>query len=203
MKATLPRLPLVVAIGLRFPRPHSCAAPIGRTARPGTGRTSAGTPSGQNLAWKAPDGRTIPGPVILAIALPPETRLAKAGATQERLMRSTSAPASCFAEQYTSTRVTCRPHRIAWASPVVDAASGNVFAFARWNRPRSAVAPRQERSLAEGFACWIRNVDASPCALLMAIQSIVSGLMFSWGQHAGGAHRYISFEQINRTRQLD
>jgi outer membrane protein assembly factor BamB len=90
------------------------------------------------------------------------------------------------------------PHRIAWASPVVDPATGNVFAFSG-NGLLMAFSPAGkllwERSLAEEFGMWTTHGGRVSSPVVDGNQLIVSGLMFLWGQHAGGAHRYVSFDK--------
>ena len=84
------------------------------------------------------------------------------------------------------------PHRIAWASPVVDPASGNVFAFSGNGLLMSLSRDGKllwERSLAEEFGMWTTHGGRVSSPIIDGNQLIVSGLMFSWGQHAGGAHR--------------
>ena len=91
------------------------------------------------------------------------------------------------------------PHRIAWASPVVDPVSGNVFAFSGNGLLMSLSRDGKllwERSLAEEFGMWTTHGGRVSSPVIDGNQLIVSGLMFSWGQHAGGAHRYISFDKM-------
>ena len=98
------------------------------------------------------------------------------------------------------------PHRIAWASPVVDPASGNVFAFSGNGLLMSLSRDGKllwERSLAEEFGMWTTHGGRVSSPIIDGDQLIVSGLMFSWGEHAGGAHRYHLVRQDDRPRQLD
>ena len=91
------------------------------------------------------------------------------------------------------------PHRIAWASPVVDPSSGNVFAFSGNGLLMSFTRdgkPVWERSLAEEFGMWTTHGGRVSSPIIDGDQLIVSGLMFSWGAHAGGAHRYLSLDKM-------
>src|SRR5687767_10223600 len=92
------------------------------------------------------------------------------------------------------------PHRIAWASPAVDPATGNVFAFSGNGLLMSFSPdgkPVWERSLAEEFGMWTTHGGRVSSPVIDGNQVIVSGLTFLWGQHAGGAHRFISFDKSN------
>ena len=87
------------------------------------------------------------------------------------------------------------PHRIAWASPAVDPASGNVFAISGNGLVMSLSRDGKvlwERSLAEEFGMWTTHGGRMSSPIIDGNQVIVSGLTFSWGQHAGGAHRFIT-----------
>jgi outer membrane protein assembly factor BamB len=52
-----------------------------------------------------------------------------------------------------------------------------------------------ERSLAEEFGMWTTHGGRMSSPIVDGNQLIVSGLTFSWGQYAGGAHRFISFDK--------
>ena len=92
------------------------------------------------------------------------------------------------------------PHRIAWASPVVDPASGNVYAFSGNGNLHAFSRDGKllwEKSLAEEFGMWTTHGGRVSSPIIDGNQLIVSGLMFSWGAHAGGAHRYVSFDKAS------
>ena len=42
---------------------------------------------------------------------------------------------------------------------------------------------------------WTTHGGRMSSPIIDGDQLIVSGLMFSWGQHAGGAHRFLSFDK--------
>jgi outer membrane protein assembly factor BamB len=90
------------------------------------------------------------------------------------------------------------PHRIAWASPAVDPATGNVYAFSA-NGLLMALTPAGkllwEHSLAEEFGMWTTHGGRVSSPVIDGTQLVVSGLMYLWGSHAGGAHRYVSFDK--------
>ena len=97
------------------------------------------------------------------------------------------------------------PHRIAWASPAVDPATGNVFAISGNGLLMSLSKDGKllwERSLAEEFGMWTTHGGRMSSPIIDGDQVIVSGLTFSWGEHAGGAHRFLSFDKTTGQAHL-
>jgi outer membrane protein assembly factor BamB len=200
------RLPLLVAAGLLVPATvllNGADWPDWRgPARNGvsaeTGLVSSWSPSGQNLAWKAPYGGRS-GPVIFGDRLYLQNTSGEGAGMQERLMCFHADTGKLLWEyKYNIFTSDVPPHRIAWASPVVDPASGNVFAFSGNGLLLSLSRDGKllwERSLAEEFGMWTTHGGRVSSPIIDGNQLIVSGLMFSWGQHAGGAHRYLSLDK--------
>ena len=90
------------------------------------------------------------------------------------------------------------PHRIAWSSPAVDPATGNVFAISGGGLLMSLSKDGKllwERSLAEEFGMWTTHGGRMSSPIVDGDQVIVSGLTFMWGPLAGGAHRFISLDK--------
>jgi outer membrane protein assembly factor BamB len=80
----------------------------------------------------------------------------------------------------------------------VDPATGNVFAFSGNGLLMSLTRDGKlvwERSFAEEFGMWTTHGGRVSSPIIDGDQLIVSGLMFSWGQHAGGAHRFVSLDK--------
>jgi outer membrane protein assembly factor BamB len=200
------RLPVIVAIGMLVP-----AAALVRgadwpdwrgPARTGvsaeTGLPTTWSPSGQNLAWKAPYGGRS-APVVFGDRLYLQNTSGEGAMMQERLMCFHADTGKLLWEHtYNLFTSDVPPHRIAWASPVVDPETSTVYAFSgngllmAFSRDGK---PLWERSLAEEFGMWTTHGGRVSSPIVDGQQLIVSGLMFSWGQHAGGAHRYISFNK--------
>ena len=207
MRATETRLPLVIAAALLIPATallNGADWPDWRgPARNGvsteTGLASAWSPSGQNLAWKAPYGGRS-APVVFGDRLYLQNTSGLGADMQERLMCFHADTGKLLWEyKYNIFTSDVPPHRIAWASPVVDPASGNVFAFSgngllmAFSRDGKVL---WEHSLAEEFGMWTTHGGRVSSPIIDGDQLIVSGLMFSWGQHAGGGHRYLSFDRM-------
>src|SRR5688572_19759756 len=163
-----------------------------------TGLPSSWSPAGENLAWKVEFGGRS-APVVFGDRLYLQNTAGSGATMQERLMCFNADTGKLLWERkYNLFTSDVPPHRIAWASPAVDPASGNVFAFSG-NGLLMSFSPAGkllwERSLAEEFGMWTTHGGRVSSPVIDGDQVIVSGLMFLWGQHAGGAHRYVSFEK--------
>ena len=164
------------------------------------GLPSAWSPAGENLAWKAAVGARS-SPVVFGDRLYLQTSSGSGPTLQERLMAFNADTGKLLWEhKYNLFTSDVPPHRIAWASPAVDPDSGNVFAFSG-NGLLMSLSPAGkllwERSLAEEFGMWTTHGGRVSSPVIDGQQVIVSGLMFLWGQHSGGAHRYVAFDKSN------
>jgi outer membrane protein assembly factor BamB len=163
-----------------------------------TGLPSSWSPAGENLAWKVPYGARS-SPVVFGDRLYLQNTSGAGAAMQERLMAFNADSGKLLWEhRYNLFTSDVPPHRIAWASPAVDTATGNVFAFSG-NGLLMSLSPAGkllwERSLAEEFGMWTTHGGRVSSPVIDGNQLIVSGLTFLWGQHAAGAHRFISFDK--------
>jgi outer membrane protein assembly factor BamB len=165
-----------------------------------TGLPASWSPSGENLAWKVPFGGRS-APVVHGDHLYLQNASGSGPTLQERLMCFHADTGKLLWERkYNVFTSDVPPHRIAWASPAVDPATGHVYAFSgngllmAFSRDGK---PLWERSLAEEFGMWTTHGGRVSSPVIDGNQLIVSGLMFMWGQHANGAHRYVSFDKSN------
>ena len=177
-------------------------------ARPGSDRrldrdrAAVGVVARRARTWRGEsltaDG---PRPSYSATVSTCRTRPAQASSMQERLMCFNADTGKLLWEhRYNIFTSDVPPHRIAWASPAVDPATGNVFAFSGNGLLMSLSTDGKllwERSLAEEFGMWTTHGGRMSSPIIDGDQMIVSGLTFLWGQHAGGAHRFISFDKTN------
>lgn len=163
-----------------------------------TNLPSSWSPAGENLAWKAPYGGRS-APVVFGDHLYLQNTVGSGATEQERLMCLNADTGRVLWEhRYNLFTSDVPAHRIAWASPAVDPASGNVFAISGNGLVMSLSRDGKilwERSLAEEFGMWTTHGGRMSSPVVDGNQLIVSGLTFSWGQHAGGAHRFISFDK--------
>ena len=206
MTAAVRRSFLLVAIGMLIPAGALLSGsdwpdwrgPTRTGASAETGLVSSWSPSGENLAWKAPYGGRS-APVVFGDRLFLQNASGEGDTLQERLMCLHADTGKVLWEhKYNVFTSDVPPHRIAWASPVVDPFSGNVYAFSgngllmAFSRDGKRL---WEHSMAEEFGMWTTHGGRVSSPIIDGNQLIVSGLMFSWGQHAGGAHRYVSFDK--------
>jgi len=90
------------------------------------------------------------------------------------------------------------PHRVGWASPVGDPATGNVYAFGVGGTLLSLSRDGKvlwERSLGEDFGLLTTHGGRTVSPLIDGDLVIISGVTFQWGLHARGAHRFIAFDK--------
>ena len=163
-----------------------------------TGLPNSWSPQGENLAWTVPYGGRS-SPVVFRDHLYLQNTSGSGAMEQERVMCFNADTGKLLWEhRYNIFTSDVPAHRIAWASPAVDSATGNVFAISGNGLLMSLSANGKvlwERSLAEEFGMWTTHGGRMSSPIVDGDQVIVSGLTFSWGQHAGGAHRFLSFDK--------
>jgi outer membrane protein assembly factor BamB len=156
------------------------------------------SPTGENLAWKAPyGGRSAPIVVGDHVYL---QNTAGAGETeQERLMCFNADTGKLLWEHRFNVYLSdVPPHRVGWASPVGDPATGNVYAFGVGGHLIGFSKDGKvlwERSLGEDFGLLTTHGGRTVSPLIDGDLVIVSGVTFQWGQHGRGAHRFIAFDK--------
>jgi outer membrane protein assembly factor BamB len=155
------------------------------------------SPAGENLAWQAPYGSRS-GPVVFGDRLYLQNTSGSGATEQERVMCFNADTGKLLWEhRYNMFASDVPPHRLAWSSPAVDPATGNVFAISGGGLVMSLSKQGRllwERSLAEEFGMWTTHGGRMSSPIVDGGQVIVSGLTFGWGQFAGGAHRFISLD---------
>ena len=165
-----------------------------------TGLPTAWSPAGENLAWQVPYGGRS-GPVVFGDHLYLQNTSGSGATEQERLMCFNADTGKLLWEhRYNMFLSDVPPHRLAWSSPVVDPATGNVFAISGGGLVMSLSKDGKllwERSLAEELGMWTTHGGRMSTPIVDGDQLIASGLTFGWGQFAGGAHRFISFDKAN------
>jgi outer membrane protein assembly factor BamB len=157
------------------------------------------SPAGENLLWKAPyGGRSTPvvmgGRVYLFNASDRGERL------QERLVCLDADTGRLLWERRFNVYLSdVPPHRVGWASPVADPATGNVYAMGGGGHLVALSGADGkllwERSLGEEFGLLTTHGGRTVTPLVDDDLVITSGVMFSWGSHHRGLHRWIAFDK--------
>jgi outer membrane protein assembly factor BamB len=173
----------------------------------GPGRTGASaeaglpdkwSPAGENLAWRVPIGGRS-SPVVFGDRLYLQTSSGAGATLQERIICfNADTGKQLWEHRYNLFTSDAPPHRIAWSSPAVDPATGNLFAISSGGLLMSLSKDGKvlwERSLAEEFGMWTTHGGRMSSPVIDGDQVIVSGLTFVWGTMAGGAHRFLSFDK--------
>jgi outer membrane protein assembly factor BamB len=165
-----------------------------------TGLVNAWSPAGENLAWRVPHGGRS-GPVVFGDRLYLQNTSGSGATEQERLMCFNADTGQLLWEhKYNLFTSDVPPHRIAWSSPVVDPATGNVFAISGNGLAMSLSRDGKllwERSLAEEYGMWTTHGGRMSTPIIEGDRMIVSGLVFGWGETASPAHRFIALDKSN------
>src|ERR671914_1099737 len=144
------------------------------------------SPAGDNLAWKAPyGGRSTP--VVLGDRVYLQNTAEKGEREQERVMAFDADTGKLVWEHRFNVYLSDVPaHRVGWASPVVDRATGDVYALGVGGT-LLALSGRDgkvlwERTLGEDFGLLTTHGGRTMSPIVDGDLVIASGVMFVWGQ---------------------
>ena len=96
------------------------------------------------------------------------------------------------------------PHRVGWASPVGDPATGNVFVYSVGGSLVSYSSEGEllwERSLGEDFGLITTHGGRTASPVIDGELIIVSGLSSGWGEQARGSQRFFAFDKATGATQ--
>lgn len=162
------------------------------------GLPAAWSPAGQNLAWKAPYGGRS-APIVMGDRVYLQNTAEKGELEQERIMCFNADTGKLLWEHRFNVYLSdVPPHRVGWASPVGDPATGNVYAFGVGGTLLSLSREGKvlwERSLGEDFGLLTTHGGRTVSPIIDGDLLITSGVTFQWGQHSGGAHRFMAFDK--------
>jgi outer membrane protein assembly factor BamB len=161
------------------------------------------SPTGENLAWKVPIGSRS-GPIVVGDRL---YLLTHAGAsyalerpdTQERVVCLDANTGKVIWEHRINMFHSDVPaHRVAWASPAADPATGNIYAFGD-GAMLVALSPDGkllwERSLTEEFGFVTTHGGRTVSPIVEGDLVIINGLNAGWGTYARNTNRYFAFDK--------
>lgn len=156
------------------------------------------SPAGENLLWKAPfGGRSTP--VVMGDRVFLVNGVGKGETLQERLTCFNADTGKVLWEHHFNVYLSDVPaHRIGWASPVGDPATGNVYVFGGGGTLLALSKDGKvlwERSLGEDFGLLTTHGGRTVSPIIDGDLVIVSGVTFSWGSHHRGSHRFMGFDK--------
>lgn len=159
--------------------------------------------TGENLAWKVPIGSRS-GPVVFGDHLYMLTHAGAAFAldapdTQERVVCLDANTGKLLWEHKINMFHSDVPaHRVGWASPAVDPATGNVYAFGD-GAMFVALSPDGkllwEHSLNEEFGFVTTHGGRTTSPIIEGDLVILNGLNAGWGSLARTGNRYFAFDK--------
>ena len=156
------------------------------------------SPAGDNLAWKAPYGGRS-APIVMGDRVYLQNPAGQGETLQERVMCFNADTGKLLWEHRFNIYLSdVPPHRIGWASPVGDPTTGNIFVFSgggsliSLNRDGKVL---WERSLGEDFGLLTTHGGRTVSPIIDGDLVIVSGVMFMWGTHGRGGHRFVAFDK--------
>ncbi|HJT65410.1 MAG TPA: PQQ-binding-like beta-propeller repeat protein [Pyrinomonadaceae bacterium] len=156
------------------------------------------SPTGENLAWKVPYGGRS-APIVMGDRVYLQNTAGQGDTEQERIMCFNADTGKLLWEHRFNVYLSdVPPHRVGWASPVGDPATGNVYVFGvggnliGLNRDGRVL---WERSLAEDFGLLTTHGGRTVSPIIDGDLVIISGVTFQWGQHGRGAHRFMAFDK--------
>ncbi len=154
--------------------------------------------SGENLAWKAPyGGRSTP--VILGDHLYLQSTAGSGETEQERITCFHADTGKVLWEyRYNMFQSDVPAHRIAWASPVADPETGNVYVFGGNNLLTALSADGKklwERSITEEFSPFTTHGGRTISPIVDGNLVIVSTPTSTWGSQGNRAQRFIALDK--------
>jgi outer membrane protein assembly factor BamB len=155
------------------------------------------SPTGDNLAWRAPYGGRS-GPVVFGDRLYLQTAVGGGDTAQERVLALDANTGKLVWEHRFSVYLSDVPaHRTGWASPSVDPATGYIYAHGV-NGHLSSFTPdgtlRWERSLVEEYGFVTTHGGRTVSPVIEGRLVIVNGLNVGWGELGRGGNRWFAFD---------
>ena len=156
------------------------------------------SPSGDNLAWKAPYGGRS-GPVVFGDRVYLHTAVGTADAAQERLVALDANSGKLLWERRFNVFLSDVPaHRAGWAAPSVDPETGNVYTLgvgALLTATTPAGKALWQRSLTEEYGFVTTHGGRTSAPLIEDGLVIFNSLNVGWGDLARGGNRWFAFDK--------
>jgi outer membrane protein assembly factor BamB len=156
------------------------------------------SPKGENLAWKAPYGGRS-APIAMGDRVFLQNAAGKGESLQERVMCFNADTGKVLWEHRFNVYLSdVPPHRVGWASPVGDPATGNIYALGVGGTLLALSndgKPIWERSLGEEFGLWTTHGGRTVSPIIDGDLVIISGITENWGDQAERRFRFMAFDK--------
>lgn len=156
------------------------------------------SPAGDNLLWKAPYGGRS-APVVLGDRLYLQNAAGEGSELQERVMCFNADTGELLWEyKFNIFLSDVPPHRVGWASPVADPATGNVYAYGVGGTLHALTQDGQRlwvRSLNEDFGLITTHGGRTVSPIIEGDLVIISGAASAWGRFARGGQKFFAFDK--------
>ena len=163
-----------------------------------TGLPESWSPDGENLAWKAPYG-ALSTPVVFGDRLYLQNAAGAGATTQERIVALNADTGELVWEhRFNVTLSDAPPHRVGWASPVVDPETGNIYALGIAGTLFGLTPDGEllwQHYLSEVFGLVSTHGGRTVSPVIDQGNVIISGVTAGWGSMARGMHRFLAFDK--------
>jgi outer membrane protein assembly factor BamB len=163
-----------------------------------TGLIEKWTPNGENFLWRAPYGGRS-APIVMGNRVCVQNPAGSGTTLQERVMCLDADTGKVVWEyKFNIFQSDVPTHRIGWASPAADPATGNIYAL---SGGAEAIALSKDgkrlwsRSLGEEFAAFTTHGGRTMSPIIDGDLVIVSAAISSWGTAANRTHRFVALDK--------
>lgn len=160
------------------------------------------SPAGENLAWKAPYGGRS-APIVMSDRVYLQNSVGNGATLQERVICFNADNGKLIWEhRFNVFNSDVPPHRVGWASPVGDPATGNVYALGGGGTLTGLSSDGKvlwERFLTEDFGLWTTHGGRTVSPVIEGDLVIVGGPTEGWGDQAPRMHRFMAFDKKTGT----
>ncbi len=156
------------------------------------------SPSGENLAWKAPYGGRS-APIVMDNRVYVFNPVGAGPTLRERLMCLDADTGKVLWERAANVFLSdVPPHRAAWSAPAGDSETGNIYTFGVGgvlNAHDKNGKLLWTRSLAEEVGLVTTHGGRTVSPVIEGDLVIVSGITTGWGDLARPAHRFMAYDK--------
>lgn len=157
-----------------------------------------GLPEKWDLAWKVPYGSRS-APVVFGNRIYLQNTAGKGPTEQERLMCFDADTGKVIWEyKFNVFQSDVPAHRVGWASPAVDPATGNIYVYGVGGLLQAVSKDGKllwERSFTEEFALFTTHGGRTVSPIIDGDLVIVSGPTSTWGAQANRTHRFYGVDK--------